>query len=53
MAKIIDCNCAHIGQDKLHGKNKRVANETMGKTPDKQVEVRCSVCWAKKTVSRD
>lgn len=52
MARIIDCNCNHNGQDNLHGRHQRVANETTTKVPDGQIEVRCTVCHAKKVVKK-
>jgi len=46
-AKIL-CKCVNEGQDKLHGKNVRVANSTAKQDKD-FVDVRCTVC---KTVHR-
>jgi len=40
--KIINCNCQHTEQDKLHGKNKRVANQMVTKAG--QSKYRCTVC---------
>ena len=40
--KIVICNCEHSSQDKIHGKNKRLANK-INKTPNK-TEYRCTVC---------
>jgi hypothetical protein len=41
MTKIIICTCTHAGQDKLHGKNKRVGNKLECKI---KPEYRCTVC---------
>jgi len=35
---IVKCDCVHEEQDKLHGKNNRVANPTM------KNQTRCTVC---------
>lgn len=40
---IIKCNCAHTGQDRLHGAGHRVANLTLKTDATKQT-VRCTVC---------
>ncbi len=45
---ILKCTCEHEGQDKLHGKNQRVHNET-NKGQEKQVIWRCTVCQSTKT----
>ena len=37
------CTCEHVAQDKLHGRNVRVANAT-AKQESTFVEVRCTVC---------
>lgn len=52
MAKIIDCNCNCPQQDKLHGKNKRIANETKTKSGDGMVSVRCTICGKEQTVKK-
>lgn len=39
--KIIICDCKHEYQDKLYGKNHRVANKRVTKDRD---EYRCTVC---------
>lgn len=42
---IKSCSCSHNGQDKLHGKGRRVHNQLQ--TPkDKKPEWRCTVCGA-------
>ncbi len=37
------CTCEHAAQDKLHGRNVRVANAT-ARQDNTFVEVRCTVC---------
>ena len=39
----VKCTCQHEAQDKLHGKNVRVANPT-AKGSDGKIEYRCTVC---------
>jgi hypothetical protein len=50
--KIVKCACNHQQQDKLHGKNMRVANTTTGKVLDSQVTVRCTVCNKEQVVAK-
>lgn len=44
---IMRCNCAHAGQDALHGAGMRVCNEI--KTKGGAKEYRCTVCLTKHT----
>lgn len=44
---IINCNCKHESQDKLHGKGRRVFNKTR-KTAGTTPIYRCSVCSKEK-----
>lgn len=37
------CTCQHPGQDEIHGKGKRVVNQT-AKTTGTQKVYRCTVC---------
>jgi len=46
MSKIVKCTCVNTGQDKIHGKGNRVANET-SKAPVGKITVRCTVCLKK------
>lgn len=39
--KVLDCTCANVGQDKLHGKGKRVHNPFAK-------GYRCTVCGKEK-----
>ena len=41
-SRIIKCGCRNEGQDKLHGKGKRVGNAFMGL--GSKVQYRCTVC---------
>jgi len=45
-SKILPCSCKNEGQDKLHGKGKRVMNETSKSLGDNTHEYRCTVCLA-------
>ena len=51
MSKIVRCKCKHEGQDSIHGKGNRVANETAKGSAGKLV-VRCTVCLAEHTVGK-
>lgn len=42
--KVIQCKCVNKGQDKLHGKGKRVMNSTNKKFSDNSHDYRCTVC---------
>ncbi len=44
------CTCEHAAQDKLHGRNVRVANAT-ARQDHAFVEVRCTVCKKVQRVS--
>lgn len=46
-ARIISCECKHVGQDNLHGPGRRVYNQT--REQDGKVW-RCSICLKTKTV---
>lgn len=45
---ILSCKCPHDGQDKLHGKQRRVFNKTSKDIAGKPVW-RCTVCETEKT----
>lgn len=47
----VNCSCEHIQQDKMYGKNVRIANITQKRPAAGSVEVRCTVCSKKHTVS--
>lgn len=40
---IVQCNCKHEYQDRMYGKDARVANAT-AKQDEDFIEVRCTVC---------
>lgn len=42
---VLICSCTHEAQDRIHGKGKRVHNET-------KTTARCTVCQNEKTLSQ-
>ena len=48
-SKIVNCTCTHEFQDKLYGKNKRLARRC-GKSKTKATGYKCTVCNANHTI---
>lgn len=52
LAEVLQCNCKHEGQDKLHGYSNRVFNEEVKGRSQEYKSMKCTVCGTTKRVKK-